>query len=61
MKISLEIRLYQSVYILQLRVLCDVPCTTDRSSLHQNEGNIFNVNLKKLRIKLPEQQSAILQ
>jgi len=43
------------------RVLCDVPCTTDRTSLHQNEGNLFNSNFKKIRLKLPEEQSSILQ
>ena len=43
------------------RVLCDVPCTTDRKSMRQNEGNLFNVSSKKTRLKMPETQSALLQ
>ena len=43
------------------KVLCDVPCTSDRTSVHQDEGNIFNVSRKKLRLKIPEEQSNLLQ
>ena len=43
------------------RVLCDVECTTDRHSLSKPDGNWFNPSFKKLRIRLPETQSAILQ
>jgi len=43
------------------RVLCDVECTTDRHSLHEPEGNWFKPAFQKLRIQLPERQSAVLQ
>ena len=59
---QIKFKFTNDFYIFTIsRVLCDVPCTTDRTSLHQDEGNIFKVNLKKLRLKIPEEQSSILQ
>lgn len=43
------------------RVLCDVPCTSDRSSLHQDYGNLFNASRTKLRLRMPQEQSSLLQ
>lgn len=42
------------------KVLVDVPCTTDRHSLHQDENNLFKPSRVKERLKLPEMQADIL-
>ncbi|XP_050295347.1 5-methylcytosine rRNA methyltransferase NSUN4 [Anthonomus grandis grandis] len=42
------------------RVLVDVPCTTDRHSLKENDNNIFKPSRVKERLKLPELQSELL-
>lgn len=42
------------------RVLVDVPCTTDRHSVSVDENNLFKPNRVKERLKLPEEQAAIL-
>lgn len=42
------------------RILVDVPCTTDRHSLHQNDNNIFKTSRIKERLKLPEMQCELL-
>nr|CAI5858864.1 unnamed protein product [Callosobruchus analis] len=42
------------------RILVDVPCTTDRHSLHENENNIFKPSRIKERLKLPELQKQLL-
>ncbi|KAK5641965.1 hypothetical protein RI129_010512 [Pyrocoelia pectoralis] len=42
------------------RILVDVPCTTDRHSLTDNDNNIFKPGRIKERLKLPELQSALL-
>ncbi|XP_012872206.1 PREDICTED: 5-methylcytosine rRNA methyltransferase NSUN4 isoform X3 [Dipodomys ordii] len=42
------------------RVLVDVPCTTDRHSLHQDENNIFHRSRKKERQMLPMLQVQLL-
>lgn len=38
----------------------DVPCTTDRHSLKENDNNIFKPSRVKERLKLPELQSELL-
>ncbi|KAM7324501.1 hypothetical protein ACRRTK_016806 [Alexandromys fortis] len=42
------------------RVLVDVPCTTDRHSLHEEENNIFQRSRKKERQMLPVLQAQLL-
>nr|XP_010345694.1 5-methylcytosine rRNA methyltransferase NSUN4 isoform X3 [Saimiri boliviensis boliviensis] len=42
------------------RVLVDVPCTTDRHSLHEEENNIFKRSRKKERQMLPLLQVQLL-
>lgn len=42
------------------RVLVDVPCTTDRHSLHEEENNIFKRSRKKERQMLPMLQMQLL-
>ncbi|KAK4874113.1 hypothetical protein RN001_013473 [Aquatica leii] len=42
------------------RVLVDVPCTTDRLSVMENDNNIFKPGRIKERLKLPELQSELL-
>ncbi|KAK7865862.1 hypothetical protein R5R35_003978 [Gryllus longicercus] len=42
------------------KVLVDVPCTTDRHSLHEDDNSIFNVARLKERLRLPELQSQLL-
>lgn len=42
------------------RVLVDVPCTTDRHSVNEDDNNIFKADRIKERLKLPELQSEIL-
>ncbi|XP_063972859.1 5-methylcytosine rRNA methyltransferase NSUN4 [Diachasmimorpha longicaudata] len=42
------------------KILVDVPCTTDRHSLHNDDTNIFSPNRVKERLQLPEYQSDIL-
>lgn len=38
----------------------DVPCTTDRHSLKENDNNIFKPSRIKERLKLPELQCELL-
>ncbi|KAI4501105.1 hypothetical protein M0802_003908 [Mischocyttarus mexicanus] len=42
------------------KILVDVPCTTDRHSLHENDNNIFKPTRIKERLQLPEIQAEIL-
>ncbi|XP_012786511.2 5-methylcytosine rRNA methyltransferase NSUN4 isoform X2 [Ochotona princeps] len=42
------------------RVLVDVPCTTDRHSLHEEENNIFKRSRKRERQMLPMLQMQLL-
>jgi hypothetical protein len=49
-----------SNYVL-LQVLVDVPCTTDRHSLYENENNIFKSTRTKERLKIPEVQAELLR
>ncbi|CAG9788580.1 unnamed protein product [Diatraea saccharalis] len=42
------------------KVLVDVPCTTDRISMNENENNIFRPDRIKERLRLPELQSQLL-
>ncbi|CAG9857527.1 unnamed protein product [Phyllotreta striolata] len=42
------------------RILVDVPCTTDRISLHENDNNVFKPSRIKERLQLPELQGEIL-
>ncbi|XP_030756681.1 5-methylcytosine rRNA methyltransferase NSUN4-like [Sitophilus oryzae] len=42
------------------RILVDVPCTTDRHSLKENDNNIFKPSRIKERLKLPELQAELL-
>lgn len=42
------------------KVLVDVPCTTDRHVVNENENNIFKPTRLKERLRLPELQAAIL-
>lgn len=43
------------------KVLCDVPCYTDRHVLFNDDGNIFHNARKKERLRMPERQSELLQ
>ncbi|XP_055541942.1 5-methylcytosine rRNA methyltransferase NSUN4 [Wyeomyia smithii] len=47
-------------YNMYDRILVDVPCTTDRHSVMENDNNIFKSTRVKERLKLPEVQAAIL-
>lgn len=42
------------------KILVDVPCTTDRHSVMENDNNIFKVDRIKERIRLPELQTQLL-
>jgi hypothetical protein len=42
------------------KVLVDVPCTTDRHAVNENDNNIFKPTRIKERLRLPEMQAAIL-
>lgn len=42
------------------KILVDVPCTTDRHSVNQDENNIFRADRIKERLRLPEIQCSIL-
>ncbi|XP_043276499.1 5-methylcytosine rRNA methyltransferase NSUN4 [Venturia canescens] len=42
------------------KILVDVPCTTDRHVLHEDENNIFKPTRIRERLQLPELQSEIL-
>ncbi|XP_012266662.2 5-methylcytosine rRNA methyltransferase NSUN4 isoform X2 [Athalia rosae] len=42
------------------KILVDVPCTTDRHSLHEDDNNIFKSSRIKERLQLPELQAEIL-
>ncbi|XP_055680875.1 5-methylcytosine rRNA methyltransferase NSUN4 [Lutzomyia longipalpis] len=43
------------------KVLVDVPCTTDRHCLNENENNIFKPTRMNERLKIPELQAGILE
>ncbi|KAJ6650179.1 5-methylcytosine rRNA methyltransferase NSUN4 [Pseudolycoriella hygida] len=47
-------------YEMYDKVLVDVPCTTDRHSVMENDNNIFKTTRIKERLRIPELQSAIL-
>ncbi|XP_065085429.1 5-methylcytosine rRNA methyltransferase NSUN4 [Ochlerotatus camptorhynchus] len=47
-------------YEMYDRILVDVPCTTDRHSVTENDNNIFKSSRVKERLRLPELQAAIL-
>ncbi len=42
------------------KVLVDVPCTTDRHSVTEDDNNIFKPLRMRDRVKLPETQAALL-
>ncbi|KAI8439221.1 hypothetical protein MSG28_013062 [Choristoneura fumiferana] len=42
------------------KVLVDVPCTTDRHSMNEDENNIFRPDRIKERLRIPELQSQLL-
>ncbi|XP_063829385.1 5-methylcytosine rRNA methyltransferase nsun-4 [Ostrinia nubilalis] len=42
------------------KVLVDVPCTTDRLSVNEDENNVFRPDRVRERLKLPEMQSQLL-
>ena len=42
------------------KVLADVPCSTDRLSVSQDEGNLFSAQLANQRLSLPQLQTKIL-
>ncbi|KAF7396121.1 hypothetical protein HZH66_006983 [Vespula vulgaris] len=42
------------------KILVDVPCTTDRHVLHENDNNIFKPTRIKERLRMPEIQADIL-
>ena len=42
------------------KVLCDVPCYTDRHVLFDDDNNIFKAHLIKDRVRMPELQSKLL-
>lgn len=43
------------------KILVDVPCTTDRHSVMENDNNIFKPSRIKERLKMPELQAGILR
>ncbi|XP_053692782.1 5-methylcytosine rRNA methyltransferase NSUN4 [Sabethes cyaneus] len=47
-------------YEMYDRILVDVPCTTDRHSVMENDNNIFKATRVKERLRLPELQAGIL-
>lgn len=47
--------------IFFLKILVDVPCTTDRHSANEDDNNIFKSTRMKERIRIPELQSQILE
>lgn len=47
-------------YEMYDKILVDVPCTTDRHSLNDNDNNIFKSSRLKERLRIPELQAAIL-
>ncbi|XP_055641558.1 5-methylcytosine rRNA methyltransferase NSUN4 [Toxorhynchites rutilus septentrionalis] len=47
-------------YEMYDRILVDVPCTTDRHSVTENDNNIFKTSRVKERLRKPEEQAAIL-
>uniref|UniRef100_A0A182KEE1 NOL1/NOP2/Sun domain family member 4 n=1 Tax=Anopheles christyi TaxID=43041 RepID=A0A182KEE1_9DIPT len=51
---------YIQEYSMYDRVLVDVPCTTDRHSVMENDNNIFKPSRVKERLRLPELQANIL-
>lgn len=42
------------------KILVDVPCTTDRHVVMENDNNIFKPTRIKERLRLPELQAALL-
>ena len=42
------------------KVLCDVPCFTDRTVIHNDESNIFASSRNLERINLPKVQADLL-
>jgi len=42
------------------KVLCDVPCYTDRHTLFQDDNNIFKSHMAKERLRMPELQASLL-
>ncbi|XP_026735790.1 5-methylcytosine rRNA methyltransferase NSUN4 [Trichoplusia ni] len=42
------------------KVLVDVPCTTDRHSVNEDENNMFRPDRIKERLRIPEMQSQLL-
>ncbi|XP_058804927.1 5-methylcytosine rRNA methyltransferase NSUN4 [Phymastichus coffea] len=43
------------------KILVDVPCTTDRHVLHEDDNNLFKASRIKERLKLPELQTELLK
>lgn len=48
------------VLYFSLQILVDVPCTTDRLSVNEDDNNIFKSTRIKERLKIPEAQASIL-
>lgn len=48
-------------YEMYDKILVDVPCTTDRHSVNENDNNIFKNSRIKERLRIPELQAAILR
>ena len=48
----------QSIFTIDFfsKVLCDVPCFTDRHVIHEDENNIFHSKRKSERVRMPETQ-----
>ncbi|XP_036327701.1 5-methylcytosine rRNA methyltransferase NSUN4 [Rhagoletis pomonella] len=51
---------FLDVYESYDKILVDVPCTTDRHSLLENDNNIFKTTRIKERLRIPELQANIL-
>lgn len=47
-------------YLICIFIAVDVPCTTDRHAVMENDNNFFKPTRTKERLKLPELQSDIL-
>lgn len=52
--------LFASSFLFCVQVLVDVPCTTDRHSLMEDDNNIFSKNRTGERRKLPQLQLELL-
>ncbi|KHJ83778.1 NOL1/NOP2/sun family protein [Oesophagostomum dentatum] len=48
------------IIVTVLQVIADVPCSTDRLAVNQDEGNMFSPQMTNERLNLPQLQTKIL-